>query len=55
LWDEIKNKTRLLVDQNRKAIEVIAGALLERETLSYDDVIRLLKDRCPDFTFEGTS
>jgi hypothetical protein len=50
LWDEIGNKTRLLVEQNREAIEVIANVLLERETLSYDDVIRILKDRCPDFT-----
>jgi len=49
LWDEIGNKTRLLVEQNREAIEVIAGALLEQETLSYDDVIRILKDQCPDF------
>jgi hypothetical protein len=49
LWEEIGNKTRLLVEQNREAIEVIANVLLERETLSYDDVIRILKDRCPDF------
>jgi hypothetical protein len=39
----------LLVDQNWDAIEVIGGALLEKETLSYDDVIRILKERCPDF------
>lgn len=50
LWDEIRNKTRLLVDQNREAIEVIAQALLEKETLLYDEVIRILKDQCPDFT-----
>ena len=49
LQDEIEKKTRLLVDQNWKPIEVIAGALLERETLSYDDVIRILRDQCPDF------
>lgn len=49
LWDEIGNKTRLLVEQNREAIECIAGALLQKETLSYDDVIRILKDQCPDF------
>ena len=49
LWDEIANKTRLLVEQNREAIEVIAGALLEKDTLSYDDVIRILKAECPDF------
>jgi hypothetical protein len=55
LWDEIRNKTRLLVEQNREAIEGIANVLLERETLSYDEVIRILKDRCPDFTFGGKS
>lgn len=49
LFDEIEKKTRLLVDQNWKPIEVIAGALLEQETLTYEDVIRILKDRCPDF------
>ena len=49
LWDETEKKTRLLADQNREAIEVIAGALLEKETLSYEDVIRILKDQCPDF------
>ncbi len=49
LWDEIGNKTRLLVEQNWIAIEVIANVLLERETLSYDDVIWILKDQCPDF------
>ena len=49
LWEEIENSTRLLVDQNWKSIEVIAGALLEKETLAYDDVVRILKDRCPDF------
>ena len=50
LWDETEKKTRLLADQHWKAIEVIAGALLEKETLSYDDVIRILKAECPDFT-----
>jgi hypothetical protein len=49
LWDETGKHTRLLVDQNWNAIEVIAGALLEKETLSYDNVIRILKERCPDF------
>jgi len=49
LWDEIEQKTRLLVDGNWKPIEVVAGALLEREMLSYDNVIRILKDRCPEF------
>ncbi len=49
LWDETEKKTRVLVDQNWSAIEVIAGTLQERETLSYDDVIRILKERCPDF------
>ena len=49
LWDEVEKKTRLLVDENWKPIEVIAGALLEKETLAYDDVIRILKDQCPDF------
>lgn len=49
LWDEIEQKTRLLVEANWKHIEVIAGALLEKETLSYDDVVGILKDQCPDF------
>lgn len=49
IWDDIKNKTRLLVDQNWKPIEVIAGALLERESLTFDDVTRILKAQCPDF------
>jgi hypothetical protein len=48
IWDEIENKTRLLVDQNWKPIEVIAGELLKMETLTYDDVIRILKVQCPD-------
>ncbi|MCK9593271.1 MAG: hypothetical protein M0Q91_14805 [Methanoregula sp.] len=55
LGDETKEKTRLLVDQNWKPIEVIAGALLEQENLSYDDVIRILKEQCPDFTLGGKS
>jgi len=49
LWDEIGNRTRLLVDQNWEAIDCIAGALLQKETLSYDDVLRILKDQGPDF------
>jgi hypothetical protein len=49
LQNEIEKKTRLLVDQNWKPIAIIADALLERETLSYDDVIRVLRDQCPDF------
>ena len=49
LWDKTEKTTRLLVDRNWKPIEVIAEALLEKETLSHDDVIRKLKDRCPDF------
>lgn len=49
LWDETEKKTRVLVDQNWRAIEIIAGTLLDRETLSYNDVIRILKDTCPDF------
>ncbi len=49
LRDEVGQKTRLLVDRNRKPIEVIADALLEKETLAYDEVIRILKDQCPDF------
>ena len=51
LWDETERKTRLLADQHWKAIEVIAGALLEKETLSYDDVIRIVKEQCSDFIF----
>ena len=49
LWDEIDNKTRLLVHDNQKSIEVIAGALLEQETLTYNDVIRMVKAECPGF------
>jgi hypothetical protein len=49
LLEETRQKTRLLVDKHWKPIEVLAGALLERETLSYGDVIGLLKDQCPDF------
>jgi hypothetical protein len=51
LWDEAEQATRILVDRNWRPIEVIAGALLEKETLSHDDVIRLVKERCPDFRF----
>lgn len=50
LWGEIEQMSRQLVDRNWNAIEVIAGALLERETLSYDEVVRILKDRCPAFS-----
>lgn len=49
LWEETEKKTRLMVDGNWKAIDAIAAALLEREILSYDDVIRVLKNQCPDF------
>ena len=49
LWDEIEERTRQLVDQNWKPIEVIAGALREKETLTYNDVVRVLHDQCPDF------
>jgi hypothetical protein len=49
ICDDIKKKTELLVNQNWKAIDVIAGALLNQETLTYDDVIRILKEHCPDF------
>jgi hypothetical protein len=49
LWAEAEQRTRLLIDQNWKPVEVIAAALLERETLSCNDVIGILKDRCPDF------
>lgn len=37
------------MNQNWKPIEVIAGALLKMETITYDDVIRILKAQCPDF------
>jgi len=47
--DEIWDRTRQLVDTNRVAIMIIAEALLERETLAYDDVGRILKERCPEF------
>lgn len=49
IWDEIKNKIRLLVDQNWKPIEVIASAFLEKENLTFDDVTRIVKAQCPDF------
>lgn len=49
LWEETEMKTRLLVDGNWDAIDCVAGALLEQETLSYSEVIRLLEERCPDF------
>jgi len=49
IWDETEKETRLLVDRNWKAIEAIAGALLERETLSCHDVTGILKERCPEF------
>jgi hypothetical protein len=53
LWDEIEDTTRQLVDLNWKPIEVIAGALLEKESLAYADVIGILKDECPDFKTGG--
>jgi hypothetical protein len=46
---EAEQKTRQLVEENRVPIEVVAEALLLKETLSYEDVIGILKDRCPDF------
>lgn len=49
IWDETVNKTRLLVEDNWKPIGVVAGALLEKETLAYDAVLRILKVQCPDF------
>ena len=54
LWDEIGEKTRELVDRNWKPVEVIAGALLEKETLAYAEIVRILKDKCPDFTIGET-
>jgi len=48
IWDDIKNKTELLVNLNWKPIEVIAGALLDMDTLTYDDVMRIVKEQCPD-------
>jgi hypothetical protein len=54
LWDEIEDKTRLLIDQNWKPVVVIAGALLEKETLAYGDVIRILREQCPDFRIGET-
>ena len=49
ICDDIKNKTELLVHQNWKSIEVIAGALQKQETLTYDEVVGILKEHCPDF------
>ncbi|OPX65298.1 MULTISPECIES: hypothetical protein [unclassified Methanoregula] len=47
--DEILDRTQKLVDTNWGAIEVIAECLLARETLSYNDTERILKERCPEF------
>jgi len=49
IWDEIQNKTRLLIDQNWTQIEIIANALLKIETLTYDDVLWILKAQSPDY------
>lgn len=46
---EIQDRTRELVDANWNIISVIAEELLERETLAYDDVTRILKERFPLF------
>lgn len=50
--EETEHRTRELVDRNGKAIEVVAEALLLNETLSFDEVTRILKDRCPEFSPE---
>lgn len=47
--EEVRKRTRQLVDTNQGPVGVIAGTLLERETLSYDDAVRILKERCPEF------
>jgi hypothetical protein len=39
-----------MVEQNWTAIDVIASVLLEQETVSYGDIIRILNERCPDST-----
>jgi ATP-dependent Zn protease len=49
IGDDIKNKPRLLADQNRKPIDGIADVLPEKESLTLDDVTRILKAQCPDF------
>ena len=51
LWIETENTTRQLVDRNWNAIEVIARALMEKETLSYEDAIAILREKCPEFPF----
>jgi hypothetical protein len=53
LWDETGKRTRELVDGNWNPIEVMAAALLERETLSYAEVIGILRERCPEFRAGG--
>ncbi len=49
IWDETKENTRKLVERHWKPITIIAGALFENETLMYDEVIRIMKEQCPDF------
>jgi len=48
-WKTFENTTVEFVDRNWKPIEVIAGALLKLDTLTYDDVIRVLDVHCSDF------
>ena len=50
VWDDVTKRTRLVVEQNWTAIDVIASVLLEQETVSYGDIIRILNERCPDST-----
>lgn len=46
---EARETTRLLVARHWNAITAVAEMLLAKGTLTYDDVVRLLKDRCPAF------
>ncbi len=55
VWDDVTKRTRLMIEQNWTAIDVVASVLQEQETVSYDDIIRILKERCPDSPFGGKS
>ena len=45
--EETEHRTRELVDRNWNAIEVVAEALQKKETLSFDEVTRILKGPVP--------
>jgi hypothetical protein len=51
VWDDVTKRTRLMVEQNWTAIDVVADILQEQETVSYGDILGSLKARCPDSRF----